>query len=193
MTTIRDMPSAPLIEGERRTAAHDSGGTRIVAFLAVSAVVMTLMNLTAAIYLYRASAQVRLVQKQLDELSAFEKRLIGKLDLVNTGIQGQFDRLNSDLPGRFSEIQDGVGRLTRKLETAEHSLGDSTISLQDGGTAVDLPSAEPEPEIEALAEPDLAATPPRPKRATRKSAPPPSPAYQRVETPEGKVLYRKIQ
>jgi hypothetical protein len=151
------------------------------------------MNLTAAIYLYRASGQVRLVQKQLDELSAFEKRLIGRLDLVNTGIQGQFDRLNSDLPGRFSEIQDGVGRLTRRLEATEYGATERVISLQDAGPAIDLPPAEPETEIEAVAEPDIAATSPLPKRSKRKSAPTVSPAYQRVETPDGKVLYRKIQ
>jgi hypothetical protein len=192
MTTIRDMPPAPLIEGERRNAGTDGGGTRIVTFLAVSAVAMTLMNLTAAIYLYRASGQVRLIQKQLDQLSAFEKRLIGRLDLVNTGIQGQFDRLNSDLPGRFSEIQDGVGRLTRQLEASEYRAADEGISPKDGGQTIDLPPAEPEIEIEAVAEPDLAATPPLPKRR-RKPAPSVSPAYQRVETPDGKVLYRKMQ
>ncbi|WP_394885831.1 hypothetical protein ACG873_01805 (plasmid) [Mesorhizobium sp. AaZ16] len=192
MTTIRDMPPAPLIEGERRNAGSDGGGMRIVTFLAVSAVVITLMNLAAAIYLYRASGQVRLVQRQLDELSSFEKRLIGRLDLVNTGLQGQFDKLNSVLPGRLGEIHDGLGRLTTRLD-AENSAGERVISLEDAGPAIDLPPAEPEIEIEAAAEPDLAEMPPPRKRTTRKSAPTVSPAYQRVETPDGKVLYRKIQ
>lgn len=193
MTTIRDM-TAPPVDGERRHAGADGSGVRIVALLAVSAIVLTLMNLIAASYLYKASAQVRLVQKQLDELSAFERRLIGRLDLVNNGIQGQFDKLNSDLLGRFSEIQDGIGGLTKSLDALEHGSRDNILSFEDATPAIDLASetVEPTDQMEAVAEPDVAATSPLPRRSARKPAPAVSPAYQRVETPEGKVMYRKL-
>ena len=189
MTTIRDM-TAPPVDGERRHAGADGSGVRIVAFLAVSAIVLTLMNLTAASYLYKASGQVRLVQKKLDELSAFESRLIGRLDLVNNGIQGQFDKLNSDLLGRFSEIQDGIGGLTKSLDALEHGSRDKILSFEDATPAIDLApeTVEPAGQMEAIAEPDA----PLPRRSARKPAPAVSPAYQRVETPEGKVMYRKL-
>lgn len=190
MTTIRDT-TAPVIVAETRAPKPDNRGTGIVVFLTASAIVMTFMNLAAAVYLYRTSGKVALVQKQLDEMTNLEQRMKSRLELVNTGIQSQFDMLNTNLPARFNEIKASLAHLEKGIEPRQTGIV----------SGIDLPQepsllAEPQPEITdpvVAVEEEPAGAPVRIKRAKVNSPPAPSPSYQRVETAEGKVYYRKIR
>ncbi|BCH33037.1 hypothetical protein MesoLjLc_49670 [Mesorhizobium sp. L-8-10] len=188
MTTIRDT-TAPPVEGEFRQQGNRSTGGKLLAILGVSALVLTAVNLTASISLYRAASEVRGVEKRLEELAAFEKRIIERLDLVNTGMQNRVHELNRDFDMRLGLVNEAMADFDRGLSRLRSEIGLGAASLQSDlpvETIVPLsePAAEEEPSV-------IAADPPRPRR---KSAPKPvSPAYQRIELPDGKVTYRKVQ
>ncbi len=192
MTTIRDK-SAPEILGERRHSIADNDGKRIGMLLVGLAVLMTLMNLAAAMYLYRASAKVALVQKQLDEISSFETRLGLKLDLVNTGIQGQFDKLNNILPSRFNEINTGLSTLQRGMAPmgADGALAADAevLPMASSDPVPDNPDESVDPIVDAKASPALQ----KPSLPRKKVAPAPSSSYQRTETADGLVHYKKVK
>lgn len=188
MTTIRDT-SAPVIVAETRPQNPDNRGTGIVMFLIASAILMTFMNLAAAVYLYRTSGKVALVQKQLGEITNLEQRMKSRLELVNTGIQSQFDILNTNMPARFNEVKVGIARLEKGVEALQTGIVSGIDRANEAG-----PEAQPDiidPVVALEEEPPAA--PVRIKRQKVNSPPPPSPSYQRVETAEGKVYYRKIR
>jgi hypothetical protein len=198
MTTIRDM-TAPVIDGELRRPGAEvtkkSSGGRIVSLLCISAMAVTVMNLATAIYLYRANGEISAIGTQLEKLAEFEKRMKERLDLVNTGLQSQFDHLNRDMQGRFSEIYAGISRFERRLDTIEVVETDAQGSVGGGDTAYEDASLISQAEIEPTSEPatalGVAALSPRKRSAKRAAAA--SPAYQRSETADGKVYYRKVQ
>lgn len=187
MTTIRDT-SAPPVEGEFRQRGNKGTAGKLPAILGVSALVLTAANLTASIYLYRATNDVRGVEKRLEVLAAFEKRIIERLDLVDTGMQNRVHELNSDIDMRLGLVNEAMADFDRGLSRLRSEIGLGTVSLQS-----DLPveAVVPLSEPAAEEEPSVIAADPPPRR---KSAPKPvSPAYQRIELPDGKVTYRKVQ
>jgi hypothetical protein len=151
------------------------------------------MNLAAAIYLYRASAKFALVEKQLDAISSVEERLRSKLDLVNLGIQSQFDKLNDALPGRFNEINAELKELQRGLATlgTASTLAADVKSMQ----AIDLAPTfdDAQAPVDLIIDAEPSPTPQKRSLQRKKVAPAPSSSYQRTETADGLVHYRKIK
>src|SRR5262245_28212666 len=116
MTTIRDL-EAPTVDGELRHPGERQGKRRgngwFVAALCASAMAVTLMNVLASVYLFKAGSQIRAVERKLAELSEFETRIKDRLDLVNTGVQSKFDNLNQDIQARLSTISSDIRQLQR--------------------------------------------------------------------------------
>ena len=105
--------------------------------------------------------------------------------MVNNGVQSQFDNLLQVTDGRMAELR-------RDFEIARgQATVEATGSIDETATITEVESS-PAVEIEAadtsLLQPDAA---PRPQR--RQPPPAPNPAYQRIEGPNGKVTYRKLQ
>ena len=200
MTTISDI-GAPAIDGELRQpqtgAARNPKIGVVVALLCGSAMLVTAMNLAAAAYLYRSSGEIRVIETRLDELAEFERRMKDRLDLVNTGIQSQFDHLNRGLEGRFGELNAGINRLAQDVDTIEivaadqDPVGAVAIGLENAPSVSGPVVAEIQPEIgpSPVSDAPRSLSRKRPGKPTRAI----SPAYQRSETPDGKVYYRKVQ
>jgi hypothetical protein len=200
MTTIRDT-TAPAIEGELRQPGNQqstkSETGRLVALLCISALIVTAMNVVASIYLFRAGGEIRSVERQLEKLSEFEKRIKDKLDLVNTGVQAQFDSLNQGLHVRFGEIDVGMDRFERNLATIHSRQANEQDFFGDAGlenrlSTPDHTLAEIETEEgEALA--TDGATKPLPRKRPATPLGSVSASFDRIELPDGKVTYRKVR
>ncbi len=185
MTTISDSP-APRID-EPRVIRHKAYVTPAVVILLVAAT-LTFLNLAAAVYTFRSTGDLIAIENRLDELKAFEDRIAGQLDRMNSGIQARLEMLQSDFRGELGGLRDEANRL-------------ATIPLVSDQTEEaiqsDLPEIAPAPVLEQAAEIEqeaVAEAPaPQPKRAARMSTAEKPPAYERIQSQDGKVYYRKVQ
>lgn len=185
MRTIPDSPT-PRID-EPRVVKHRAYVTPAVVILLVAAT-LTILNLAAAVYTFRSTSDLMAIENRLDELKAFEDRIAGQLDRMNSGIQARLEMLQSDFRGELGGLRDETNRL-------------ATIPLVSGQTEEairnDVLETEPEPILEQAAgieqEPVAEASTPRPKRNVRTSAAEAPPAYERIQSQDGKVYYRKVQ
>ncbi|MER9139841.1 hypothetical protein NKI20_26950 [Mesorhizobium sp. M0830] len=192
MTTISepDMPAIDVGNHEQREqdAIERPSKTKAIGILIASgALLITAVNMAAAIYLYRGISDLRFVEARLAQLGAFEQRIAARLDTVNNGFQSRFEKLDSQLQGSFNEINGNIAR----LEQSRPSAGDAGISSAEPGVTTST-VAEASSDTEVAAEPTDVDTPRPPKRRIATAPPAPNPAYQRTETPDGKVYYRKI-
>ena len=183
---------APQGEAREQPVAQATGNRRMAGFAAAALVAITALNLGATAYLAGASqfgdgaGKIgRCAEDRLAKLSTFEKRIMERLEVVNNGVQSQFDNLLQVTDGRMAELR-------RDFEIARgQATVEATGSIDETATITEVESS-PAVEIEAadtsLLQPDAA---PRPQR--RQPPPAPNPAYQRIEGPNGKVTYRKLQ
>ncbi|WP_214474138.1 hypothetical protein [Mesorhizobium sp. dw_380] len=190
MTTISD-PHVPAVAAEPiepRLLDRDASRSRLSVVVGVGLTLFAVLNATAAIYLYRGIAELRTVEGRLEELGAFEQRIVARLDTVNNGFQSRFERLDSQLQGRFNEINGNIARLEQDLPPTD-GAGTSSVSEPVAATST---VAEASSSTEVAAEPTIIDAPRPPKRRVATAPPAPNPGYQRTETPDGKVYYRKI-
>ena len=190
MTTISD-PHVPTVSAEPiepQLLGKDASRSRLAVVVGVGLTLFAVLNATAAIYLYRGINDLRTVEGRLEELGAFEQRIVARLDTVNNGFQSRFERLDSQLQGNFNEINGSIARLEQNPPSARDDSSTSTAEpVVVTSTVADASSDN----SDVAAEPAAVETPRPIKR--RSAAPPgPNPAYQRTETPDGKVYYRKI-
>jgi hypothetical protein len=169
---IHDL-DAPKIAVEPRRPDEVTVRNRLVIMLCISAATLTVVNLVAAVKLYTSAERMSELGARLDQLAAFEKRITDKIDLVNVGLQNQFDNLDASVASRFSETSSGIGALERQLVRSSNGYAPGT------GDVTEQESPRIATEMEHL-----------PADGTVTGL---SPAYQRIETPEGKVTYRKIR
>ncbi|TIW66137.1 MAG: hypothetical protein E5V58_30375, partial [Mesorhizobium sp.] len=95
MTMISD-PEMPAIElGPREEGKPSRKGT--IGLVVAGAAVVTVVNLTAAVYLYRGINDLRTVEARLEQLGQFEQRISARLDTVNNGFQSRFEKLDDQL------------------------------------------------------------------------------------------------
>ncbi|MER8564422.1 hypothetical protein NKH85_04135 [Mesorhizobium sp. M0924] len=196
MTMISE-PDMPAIEigtathiGEQAAVVKPSDRS-IVGAVIIGTSLLTLVNIIAAVYLYRGISDMRYLEGRLEELRTFEQRIGGRLDTVNNGFQSRFEKLDTQLQSSFGEINRSIARLEQNQpivhdeitsSPAEPSV-DTTSSMAEAPAVLDGEDAT---------EPSVVDTPRPPKRRIAAAAPAPSPDYQRIEQAEGKVYYRKI-
>ena len=190
MTTISD-PHVPAVAAEPmepKLLDRDASRSRLAVVVGVGLTLFAVLNATAAIYLYRGINDLRTVEGRLEELGAFEQRIVARLDTVNNGFQSRFERLDSQLQGNFNEINGSISRLEQNPPSARD---DSSIGAAEPVVVTSTVADASSDTSDVAAEPAAVETPRPIKR--RSAAPPgPNPAYQRTETPDGKVYYRKI-
>ncbi|TIT58030.1 MAG: hypothetical protein E5W60_23075, partial [Mesorhizobium sp.] len=145
-----------------------------------------LVNLTAAVYLYRGISDLRSVEARLEQLGQFEQRISARLDTVNNGFQSRFEKLDDQLQAKFNEVNGGIARLGQ----SRPSIADEPMaSAPEPAVAPTSSEAETPAVAENMANPGSVEMPQPRKRA---APPAPNPAYQRIQQADGKVYYRKI-
>lgn len=190
MTTILDSP-IPRIDEPRVVKSKTYVTPAVVILLAAGT--LTFLNLAAAVYTVRATSNLSAIEDRLGELKAFEDRVAGQLDRMNAGIQARLEMLQSDFRGEIGGLRDQ----TNRLATTPLISDQDTAAIENEAPEVE-PMAEiaPEPEQDVVVEQQEAVAEdpaPPPKKPARVSAAEPPPAYQRIQSEDGKVYYRKVQ
>jgi len=182
MTMISE-PDAPAIElGQREAAPGKPSRAKVIGAVAVGAVLVTFVNVTAAIYLYRGVNDLKTIEARLEQLGQFEQRIGARIDTVNNGFQSRFETLDRQLQASFGQINGNLAKLEQGQPVAasepapsapEPTMFDNTRVAD--ASARDESSGDGQPSFK------------------RKVAPPgPNPSYQRIQQPDGKVYYKKI-
>lgn len=184
MTHIHEIgvPPAPPVSHERKSTFRYVvyGVTLVIAAL----------NAVAAMHLYKVTAEVRDIDQRLSELSAFEKRLIQKIDGMNNGVQSQFDRVNSNIqaglgdrlgndgqPAGDPKKESGNGEIESGILSWNKFTNDNIQSQYSKFvTQTDEADEKPEMDVAELTEPGR-----RYDNVT----------YERIVDPDGKTFYRK--
>ena len=196
MTMISE-PDMPAIEigtatrvGEQAVVGKPSDKSMIGAVI-IGTSLITLVNIIAAVYLYRGISDMRFVEGRLEQLGTFEQRIGGRLDTVNNGFQSRFEKLDSQLQSSFGEISRSIARLEQNQPLARDEIMSSAAepSMVAANAVAEAPVAV---DGEDAAEPSVVDAPRAPKKRIVATAPAPSPNYQRIEQADGKVYYRKI-
>ncbi|WP_192245333.1 hypothetical protein [Mesorhizobium silamurunense] len=184
MTMISE-PEIPAIElGEREKAPGGPNRAVTIGVVAAGAALVTFVNVTAAIYLYRGVNDLRALEARLDQLGQFEQRIGARIDTVNNGFQSRFETLDRQLQASFGHINGNIARLEQGQPAAADAEMPRAPEPGFAGTTVAEASAVENPG------PDSVEASPTFKR---KAAPPgPNPSYQRIQQADGKVYYKKI-
>lgn len=180
--TMISVPDVPAIElGEQEKAPGKPNRARTIGVVAVGAALVTAVNVTAAVYLYRGVNDLRAMETRLEQLGQFEQRIGARIDTVNNGFQSRFETLDRQLQATFGQINGNLAKLEQGQPVA---------------TEAETPRA-PEPSFATVAEASAVENPAEPDNASpmfkRKVSPPgPNPSYQRIQQADGKVYYKKI-
>ncbi|MDX8535710.1 hypothetical protein RFM41_32265 [Mesorhizobium sp. VK25A] len=184
MTMISE-PDVPAIElGLREAAPGKPSRARLIGVIAVGAALVTVVNVTAAVYLYRGVNDLKTVEARLEQLGQFEQRIGARIDTVNNGFQSRFETLDRQLQANFGQINGNIAKLEQGQPVAASEPAPSAPEPAIlGNTTVADASAADESAVPSDGQPSF----------KRKVAPPgPNPSYQRIQQPDGKVYYKKI-
>lgn len=156
--------------------------------LVLAAGILTALNVLAAVYTYRSTSNLIAIEGRLGELKAFEERVARQLDTMNNGIQSRLEALQSDFRGQIGGLQNEVTSLAVPSSTND----DAAVASEEV-----LPATPPElvPDLADVSqeiEVELPVAPPVKKTASS-NALEKSSAYERIQSPNGKVYYRKVQ
>lgn len=192
MISEPDMPAIDIGNQEQREPVATekfSKAKTIGVIVAGGALLITAVNMAAAVYLYRGMSDLRFVEARLEQLGAFEQRIAARLDTVNNGFQSRFEKLDSQLQGSFNEIDAGIARLGQTMPVAggEGMPGAEEPSEFATSTLAQAPEA-----LDGESEPGVIEAPAPRRRIASASPPAPSSNYQRIQQPDGKVYYRRI-
>src|SRR5437899_11654773 len=110
--TMISVPDVPAIElGEQEKTPGNASWARTICMIAVGVALVTFVNVTAAIYLYRGVNDLRVVEVRLEQLGQFEQRIGARIDTVNNGFQSRFETLDRQLQASFGHINGNIARL----------------------------------------------------------------------------------
>jgi hypothetical protein len=192
MTTISDYPAQPR---PRNPATEPDRGTfrrRLETFFCVTAAGLTALNLMAAFYLLQAVGEARSLDARLADMAGLEKRLKANLDLVNQGLQTRLENLDRDMHYRVSELSEAVGNVQKLSMPREKEAVAFALAAPPLTTEAALAPAENAVDAGEEAAPvEPIQRPKKPKRAAPVSTV--ATSYQRIESPDGKVTYRRVQ
>lgn len=196
MTMISE-PDMPAIEigtatrVEEQAVVGKPSDKSMIGAVIIGTSLITLVNIIAAVYLYRGISDMRFLEGRLEQLGTFEQRIGGRLDTVNNGFQSRFEKLDSQLQSSFGEINRSIARLEQNQPLARDDVMSSVAepSMVAANAVAEAPVAV---DGEDATEPSVVDAPRAPKKRIVATAPAPSPNYQRIEQADGKVYYRKI-
>ncbi|MEP9388017.1 hypothetical protein [Mesorhizobium sp. KR9-304] len=182
MTTISN-GSAPSID-EKHTIQPKVGVFTPTLTLAMA---LTILNLAVAVYIYRSTSSLIEIDGRLANLKAFEQRISNQLDMMNNGVQGRLEALQSDFQSQIGQLNDGITRLGTQGQPA---AADEIVALPSLEPALE-PAADPVADLEPepLKEAPVASTTSSANVVPRQK----SSAYERIQSADGKVYYRKVR
>lgn len=192
MISDPDMPAidiGPATHMEEQAAVGKPSNARMIGVVAAGALLITAVNITAAVYFYRGINDLRLVERRLEQLGSFEQRIAARLDTVNNGFQSRFEKLDSQLQGSFNEVKGSIARLQQELPL---DSDDDMSSIAEPSVITTSTMAEAATDLEEATEPSIVEAPRPPKKRIAAAPPPPNSSYQRIVQPDGKVHYKKI-
>ncbi|TIN72110.1 MAG: hypothetical protein E5Y30_08570 [Mesorhizobium sp.] len=192
MISEPDMPAIDIGNQEQREPVATekfSKAKTIAVIVAGGALLITAVNMAAAVYLYRGMSDLRFVEARLEQLGAFEQRIAARLDTVNNGFQSRFEKLDSQLQGSFNEIDAGIARLGQTMPVAG---GEAMPGAEEPSEIATSTLAQAPEALDGESEPGVIEAPAPRKRIASASPPAPSSNYQRIQQPDGKVYYRRI-
>lgn len=151
---------------------------------------LTGANLWAAARVHNSASQIAIIQERLEGLSAFEDRLVAKINSVNNGVHGQFDRLNATLTSRIEGTESQISRVETAVGAVRQTIDDRQQVLQVPDTT-EVAAIEPPRKLPRVIR----------KAAKGNSAPPAEPnappqlssSYVKEVSGDGKVIYRKVR
>ncbi len=185
MTMISE-PDVPAIElGQPEAAPGKPSRAKAIGVIAAGAALVTFVNVTAAVYLYRGVNELRTMEARLEQLGQFEQRIGARIDTVNNGFQSRFEALDRQLQASFGQINGNLAKLEQGQPVAASEQAPSAPEPNVAGSTT---------VADASVVDESGAGPVDTQRSfKRKVAPPgPNPSYQRIEQPDGKVFYKKI-
>ncbi|RWP92711.1 MAG: hypothetical protein EOR12_04065 [Mesorhizobium sp.] len=192
MISEPDMPAIDIGNQEQREPVATekfSKAKTIGVIVAGGALLITAVNMAAAVYLYRGMSDLRFVEARLEQLGAFEQRIAARLDTVNNGFQSRFEKLDSQLQGSFNEIDAGIARLGQSMPVAG---GEAMPGAEEPSEIATSTLAQAPEALDGESEPGVIEAPAPRRRIASASPPAPSSNYQRIQQPDGKVYYRRI-
>ncbi|MBZ9662844.1 hypothetical protein LB523_27725 [Mesorhizobium sp. ESP-6-4] len=184
MTMISE-PDVPAIElGHREAAPGKPSRAKLIGVMAVGALLVTVVNVTAAVYLYRGVNDLKTMEARLEQLGQFEQRIGARIDSVNNGFQSRFETLDHQLQANFGRINGNIAKLEQgqPVAASEPAPGAAEPALLDNTTVADASAADG----------DAGAGDGQPAFKRKVAPPGPNPSYQRIQQPDGKVYYKKI-
>jgi hypothetical protein len=185
MTTILD-PSAPRIDQPRVVAPKPSLFAPAL-MLVIAAAVLTFLNIAAAVYTYRSTRNLVAIETRLGELKAFEDRVANRLDTMNNGIQSRLENLQSDVRGQIAEFQRDQTSALSPLPSNDIA---EDVEIDPLGS---IPESEPVATMAVEEELQLEEAVPAPRRDPGAKPVGKTSAYERIQSQDGKVYYRKVQ
>jgi hypothetical protein len=183
MTLILNSPT-PRIDEPRLVVPKSSLFTPALT-LAITAAMLTFLNLAAAVYTYRSMRDLIAIETRLGELKAFEDRVVGRLDMMNNGIQSRLENLQGDVRGQIADLQ-------QSAPAPAPSSPDEAVESAEIEILATVPESEP---LSAVVEEELYAekTPSKSRRDAGSKPVGRTTAYERIQSQDGKVYYRKVQ
>lgn len=152
--------------------------------MVLAAGTLTFLNLAAAVYTFRSTSSLIDIEERLSDLKTFEDRVAGRLDMMNNGIQARLDMLQSDVRGQVAAASRNETVSSLSPPSVDELPDDlSTDGLDMAAEAAPTMSIDVQEEIHAEAPPPKRSSKPMGKAAT----------YERIQSPDGKVYYRKTQ
>jgi len=165
---------------------------RVLTGLALASLAVSVILFIATLYTWKAIFQVREIERKMEEIGLFEKRIDNKLDLFNAGIQSLIDKTNSRISNIHAQINKSVSHnhdTLIGLDAAAAQLGMRFNSDFPAGTFYRNYANQPAPrEVRR-------SVPGRSQIAGDTGAPLATglPRYRRIMALDGSVRYEKVR
>ena len=178
----------PPIKGEMRHSEPASGWRLAPAALCVTAALVSVLNVVAAVYLYKSSSTVAALESKLEALGDFEYRVRSRLELMDQGMQSRFDRQNGAMGGNFAEIR----RRIKAVEQMLNGIDAEAVGVRSGERTLPVQQFPPQmTEDEDSSDEDTGAPKVAKEDSSATQSGQPGLVYQRIESADGKVYYRR--
>ncbi|MCX2725643.1 hypothetical protein [Roseibium salinum] len=146
---------------------------RILIALNAASLLTAVILLVALVFSWTTVSKLRQINAELGELKKLEERIVGKINLMNTGFQNRLERTDDRIEGLQSELMAVNGTLQETGAYIEDQIRDIKRNTRAGEAGIGAGSGDG-----ASAD-------------TASGAPQGSPMFRRVVTEDGKIRFEK--
>lgn len=159
--------------GDGAPGSGDTNRFRILLALNAASMLTAVILLVALVFSWTTVSKLRQINAELGELKKLEERIIGKINLMNTGFQNRLERTDDRIEGLQSELMAVNGTLQETGAYIEDQIRDIKRNTRAGEPGVGVLSGDGD------------------EGAGTGEAPPVSPMFRRIVTEDGKVRFEK--